>query len=373
MKPVVVQYNSSYLPITEVWIYNQLMNLVRFQTHFLCRRVQNRELFPLENLFALNDLPLVSRIFNLFFFKLIGYIPRFATFSSEACLLHVHFGNHAIKMTGLKQYLNIPMVCSFYGIDAYSFPQKARRNKRQLERMFLHTDKILVLGPYMRNTLVSLGCPESKIIIHHLGVNTAEIRYEKRVHDPSRPIKFLLASSFREKKGMDISLKALANLKEEIDFTVDIVGDGPQKDELLEIMDQGGIRDRITLHGFQSYKYFIDLTYHCDIFLQASKTTHSNDKEGTPMSLVDAMATGLPVVATRHSDIPEIVQHGSTGFLAEENSINDFEEAILTMVQHISEISAFSERSRQWIEKHFDVKKQSEKLSGIYNELMKCP
>ena len=88
------------------------------------------------------------------------------------------------------------------------------------------------------------------------------------------------------------------------------------------------------------------------------------------MSLVDAMATGLPVVATRHSDIPEIVQHGVTGFLAEENSVGDFEKAVLEMANRMEELSSFSTASRQWIEEQFDVRTQAKLLSALYRELM---
>ena len=88
------------------------------------------------------------------------------------------------------------------------------------------------------------------------------------------------------------------------------------------------------------------------------------------MSLVDAMATGLPVVATRHSDIPEIVQDGVTGFLAEENSVGEFENALRKMIEKIRDISMFSQKSREWIEENFNVEVQSEILSKIYNNLI---
>jgi len=373
MKPVVAHYNSSYLPITEVWLYNQLKQLEGFSTPFLCRTTQNLNMFPMDQVFALNDLTSISKIFNLLYFKAFGYIPSFASRIKEAKLLHVHFGYNAIKMAGLKRHLKIPMICSFYGIDAFSYPFLKPGNGRRLNRMFHQVDKVLVLGPYMRDSLVELGCPSSKIAIHHLGVDLSRIKYQKRVYDPSRPIRFLMASSFLEKKGVDICLKALSNLKNKIDFSVDVVGDGPLKIRIIEILEEGGIRDRVTLHGYKPYDYFISLAYQSDVFLQASKTSRSNDKEGTPMSLVDAMATGLPVVATRHSDIPEIVQHGTTGFLSEENSISEFEKAIMKMADSITDISSFSEKSRKWVEEQFNVRKQSDRLSSIYSELMKTP
>ena len=211
-KPLVVHYNSSYLPLTEIWIYNQVKFLKEFFVAFISRKRRNQEMFPILKLFALDELSSTQRVYNLLFFKIIGYIPRFASYIRESQLLHVHFGNHGAKMVGLKRHLNIPMVVSFYGADAYLFPFRNRMNVKRLRKTFHHADRILVLGPHMKDSLVKLGCPESKIVIHHLGVDTEKLPYKKREYDPSRPIRFLLASSFVEKKGVDICLKALSNL-----------------------------------------------------------------------------------------------------------------------------------------------------------------
>lgn len=367
---IVAHYNSRYLPLTEVWLYNQLRSLKGFNVSFISRKTQNLTMFPINNLFSLEELSTVNRFFNILFFKLFGYIPRFASQIKDARLLHVHFGYQGIKMAGLKRHLKIPMIVSFYGRDAFSFPFEKKHNKKRLVKMFQQADKILVLGPYMRDSLVDLGCPASKIIIHHLGVDDSKLVYSQRKHDPSRPIKFLLASSFVEKKGVDICLKALSNLKNRFDFTVDIIGDGPLKPTLQEIVQSGNMEDIVTFHGYQPYDFFISLASQSDVFLQASKTGRLNDKEGTPMSLVDVMATGLPVVSTKHSDIPEIVKDGETGFLAQENSVSDFEKAIMKMISNLSELSEYSKKSRNWILEQFSLEKQSERLSKIYSDVI---
>ncbi len=369
-KDLIVHYNSRYLPLTEVWLYNQLTQLKNFKIRFLCRTLQNVHLFPGIEAYALGERSRLIRYLNLLYSKVFGYVPMFAKKSAGSKLLHVHFGYNAIKLTGLGKKLGIPVLCSFYGIDAYSFPFVKNQNLQRLKKMFLQVDRVLVLGPAMKSHLISLGCPEEKIIIHHLGIHTQKIEFICRTYSGQRPVRFLLASSFIEKKGVDISMKALSKLCRDLDFKVDIIGDGPLKSHIENIIDSGNLRDKVTMHGYQPYDYFIKLAYECDVFLQASKTTTTNDKEGTPMSLVDAMATGLPVVATRHSDIPEIVQDGVTGFLAEENSVGEFENALRKMIEKIRDISMFSQKSREWIEENFNVEVQSEILSKIYNNLI---
>jgi colanic acid/amylovoran biosynthesis glycosyltransferase len=88
------------------------------------------------------------------------------------------------------------------------------------------------------------------------------------------------------------------------------------------------------------------------------------------MSLVDAMATGMPVVSTRHSDIPEIVIDGVNGFLSDENNIDDFAQTIEDVIT-TNKLSELSINARAHVEAHFDTKIQARKLENLYSELIK--
>jgi colanic acid/amylovoran biosynthesis glycosyltransferase len=152
---------------------------------------------------------------------------------------------------------------------------------------------------------------------------------------------------------------------------LDIIGDGPLKNAILKEIEGSGIKERITLHGYKPYSYFIDQAYACDIFIQASRTTGENNKEGTPMAIVDAMATGMAVISTRHSDIPEIVLDGENGYLAEENNLESLVACIGRILENPDEIERFSAKGRAWVEKEFDAKKQTRILEDYYLELTK--
>ena len=114
----------------------------------------------------------------------------------------------------------------------------------------------------------------------------------------------------------------------------------------------------------------LKIAYNCDAFLQASRTSSLNDKEGTPMVLVDMMATGLPIISTKHSDIPEIVDDNITGFLAIENNIESFENKILEFVENGSRIPELSRNCRKKVELDFCSKKQASTLEKIYLNLL---
>ncbi len=369
--PRCAHYVSKYLPLTENWIYRILINHRNYVPIVLARKRQNVSLFPNQALYILSDFSKVRQVVEIAFFKLTGYFY----FLYQTCwrnnvqILHVHFGYHGVKLIGLKKKLGIPMICSFYGDDAFSHPQSAANRKKYLT-LFQEADRILVLGPYMKNELLKLGCPLDKLVIHHLGIDVEKIKFIKRGLHKNAKIKFLIASSFLEKKGIDLALKALATFRDTHDFSLDIIGDGPLKPEILNVIDQGGLKDRVTLHGYKPYDYFINLAYQCDVFIQASRTGSKNNKEGTPMAIVDAMATGLPVISTKHSDIPEIVIDGETGYLAEENDIESLKNCIQKMLGNLDRIEEFSLKGRQRVELEFNVKHQAIKLEDHYREVI---
>jgi colanic acid/amylovoran biosynthesis glycosyltransferase len=274
-----------------------------------------------------------------------------------------------VKSIGLKSKLKVPMVCSFYGDDVFAYP-RIGNNLQGYVRLFREADKLLVLGAYMKAELIKLGCDENKILIHHLGIDIDKINFYKRSVSPGKNIRFLIASSFVAKKGIDLAIKALSKFKDRYLFTLDIIGDGPLKELIHKEIEVSGIKDQITLHGYKPYPYFIDLAYACDIFIQASRTTGENNKEGTPMAIVDAMATGMAVISTRHSDIPEIVIDGENGYLAEENNLESLVACIGRIFENPDQIETFSAKGRAWVEKEFDAKKQTRILEGYYLGLM---
>jgi colanic acid/amylovoran biosynthesis glycosyltransferase len=364
-------YISSYLSIPENWIYRIVIHHKKFAPIFFSRKKQNLNLFPISNLHSLDDFGRIRQYLEIFKFKLLGHF----VFMKNNCkvnqvqILHVHFGYHGVKMIGLKRNLNIPMICSFYGDDAFYHPYVGSTMKKYT-LLFKEASKILVLGPYMKAQLVKLGCDENKILIHHLGIDSDKIRFEKRAIKKGEKMRFLLASSFVGKKGIDIAIQALAKFKVSHEFSVDIIGDGPLKNEILEVIVRCGMEDRIKLHGYQPYSYLINLAYSCDVFIQASRTMKDNRKEGTPMSIVDAMATGMPVLSTTHSDIPEIVKDGLHGYLAEENSIVSLEACIQKLFNEPEKIEVFSVNARQWVEKEFNAKVQADRLEQCYTDVL---
>jgi colanic acid/amylovoran biosynthesis glycosyltransferase len=152
----------------------------------------------------------------------------------------------------------------------------------------------------------------------------------------------------------------------EADFILEIIGDGPLRADITALIRELEIDKRVVLHGYKPYGFFLDLAYDCDAYMQASRTAKDNDKEGTPMAIIDAMATGLPVISTYHSDIPEIVDDGVTGFLATENDAESLCGAIRRLMNTGDAFEAMSRNCRSKIEREFDARTQADKLERLY-------
>jgi len=364
-------YISTYLPITEVWIYNQIKNLRQFQPIIFSRYIANKELFPIDPIISLRSQGSLSFKLNIIMSKLIGYIPYFKKISKKENirLIHVHFGYHGIKFIGLKKTLNIPLVCSFYGHDAYRYPTLKKKNLKKLKKLFNNAEAILVLGETMKKHLISLGCPPSKLIIHHLGIETNKISFSER-KIPTSKIRFLMTSSFVEKKGIDITLKALAKVKDLFDFEVHIIGDGKLREPIKKLISTLDLDQRITLHGYQNYQTILDFAYKSDVFLQASRTAKDNDKEGTPMVFADMMATGLPIISTKHSDIPEMIEDGINGYLAQENDVDSFANKIVEYYKNRTKVPQMSKNCRLKVEADFCATEQAHKLDKLYTKVI---
>ncbi len=370
MKKVCAHYISTYLPLTENWIFTLVKNFVDYNPVMLSRKRDNIDKFPIHQIVSLSDLNKLRYNYNFVFFKTRKYFPVFKKLclKNKASILHIHFGYHGIKSIKLKQKLKIPMVCSFYGNDAY-INQDNDDYYRKLKLLFKQAEKILVLGPTMKERLIEIGCPDHKIQIHHLGIELNQIKFKKRTLPKNKNIRFMIASSFVPKKGIDDALKALHIIQNNLNFSLDIIGDGYLNEELRQMVGSLGLGERVTFHGYQPYENVLDLAHKSHVLLHPSKTAKNNDKEGTPMVIAAVMATGLPVVATYHSDIPELITNKVTGFLAKENNPKDFSNAILNLIEDRKKYEECSIRSRQHIEQEFDACLQSKKLELIYSEL----
>jgi colanic acid/amylovoran biosynthesis glycosyltransferase len=179
--------------------------------------------------------------------------------------------------------------------------------------------------------------------------------------------RLLQACRLIEKKGSPVTLRAFAGFAAHYPrASLTIAGEGPMLAELLTLSMQLGIREKVTFTGLVTQDELRQLYYSAHLFLHPSQTGRDGNQEGVPNSMLEAMATGLPVFATRHGGIPEAVENGANGVLVGEGDVNALTEAMQRAVEDPVQLFAMGERGSESVRQNFDQTQQVQRLEEIY-------
>lgn len=361
---------TPYLHTGGVWIYNQLARLRRYRPVVLTQEAQNLEEFPVERLYTAQNYPLAKSFFNRLARKLTGEYPFYAEILRRegACLIHAHFGYQGCRCLRARRASGLPMLTTFYGADATQFP-RIEYWRKFYRRLFAEGEAFLVEGSALAQRLEEAGCPPGKIRLHHLGVDLERIQFAER--GPTERVRFLICAPFREKKGIPQALLALgrARARRPFECEVAIIGDGPERPKVLEAIRQAGLEGRVELRGMQPYAQVLEELPRCHLLLQPSLTAADGDTEGgAPVILLDAQASGMPVISTYHADIPEYVREGESGLLAPERDVERLAECVLQLVETPQRWAAMGRAGRRHVEEKYNAAIQCARLEEIYDE-----
>lgn len=290
-------------------------------------------------------------------------------------LLHAHFANVAWLYLKVAKALNRPLVVSFYGYDYERLPFEQPAFVKKYQLLFQQAAHLLAEGPHGAGILERMGCPVEKIRVIPLGIDTEKIPARLRSRADAQ-LHLVQAATYTEKKGHWYSLlafhKALANCP---NMTLTFVGEVVDRsifERLKEYVYQHQLQDRVRFLDFVPPGQFHRWLYEFDVFIHPSCYAANKDCEGgAPVVLLDAQATGMPVIATRHCDIPQEVVHMRTGLLADEKDIEQ-------LAQHIEyfykipqeEYQKFSRQARKHVEQSFNIEKNCLALAELYETLV---
>ncbi|WP_444677370.1 glycosyltransferase [Halomonas sp. E19] len=139
----------------------------------------------------------------------------------------------------------------------------------------------------------------------------------------------------------------VASQRPDLNFTYELIGDGPLWEQVAEQVRVLGMESRINLHGALPHDEVQRLLKDADIFLLPSVTASNGDQEGIPVALMEAMASGMPVLSTSHSGIPELVEEGVSGYLVPERDSQGLAAKLLDLLQHPKIRLAFGREGRK--------------------------
>lgn len=288
--------------------------------------------------------------------------------------VHAHFAQVGCAVMDQANRKKWPLVTSFYGADYERLPFLRPRYVDLYRRLFETASAVLCEGEHGASVLIKMGCPAGKIHIVPLGIEPQKVPFVRR-NKQAGQLRLLQAATIVAKKGHLDTLEAFRlALPDCPGLRLTLVGEKVDKvivGKMRDFIARNRLESSVEWLDFVDTRRFYAFIEGFDVFIHPSCHAPDRDCEGgAPIVLLDAGAGGLPVIATRHCDIPAEVLHDRTGLLAPEGDV-------ATLAAHIrrfyamenAEYMAFCLNSRQHVEQHFNVKKTGEMLREVYESL----
>lgn len=392
-KPKVLHLFNRYLPQTENWIFHLISNLGEVQVYIGAKQYLKHNFYKPEFILYHHPFGEIEAYYShrnrqqLFsYLRRLWYRASLLAFGGmkrelfhftkmhQIDLVHAHFADVAWYYHKIPTTLDIPFVLSFYGWDYELLPRLYPKFKKRIQRLFEMATAIICEGEHGANLLVQKGCSADKIEVIPLGVDIDDIPLFQR-RKPSKQLNLLQIASFTEKKGYVYTIEAFAKaLTDCPNMHLTLVGGTSQKEYYAAIVDlvaAKGLKDRITFTEAIDYSQLHAFMEDFEVFIHPSCHAKSGDCEGgAPIVLLNAQATGLPIISTRHCDIADTVAHNVTGLLANEADIAGLSAAIETFYHMAPETyTIFSKNARQFVVENFDVKLHAQRLTEVYERL----
>ncbi|MEY2498374.1 MAG: hypothetical protein QOD12_1930 [Verrucomicrobiota bacterium] len=376
-KRVVASYCTTFLKPEMLHIYRQVRSLHDYETFVMTKALQNGDLFPFSDI-ELIPTPHTNPFRHgwLKFVKRrppIVYRGEYQMLSKllerrGADLMHIYFGHTGVHLLPFIERWHKPCVVSFHGADVAQ-KKDIRDYGPKLRNLFEAVPLVLARSKSLAERLLTLGCPPERLRINRTGVPLHEFPFVRRDPPQEGRWRFMQACRLIPKKGVATSLCAFAIFQKEFpNAELVIAGKGPLQSHLEELAEELGVSAKVHFRGFLSQSELLELYATSHFFLHPSETPPDQNQEGIPNSILEAMATGLAVLATRHGGIPEAVEEGRSGFLVEER---DFEALATVMKNIVRSPLAFREMgalASESVAANFEQREQIRQLESHYDE-----
>ena len=306
-------------------------------------------------------------------FRTIGWAPDLAKRlrTHEPAIVHAHFGTSGPAAMSLARALDVPLLVTFHGQDATAvgFGRPSTHRERELQRkkpqLIGEAGAFIAVSEYIRQRLLEQGYPDSKIILHRNGI---DLNYFRPSSDVEREPIIVFVGRFVEKKGGEYLIDAARQMHEAgVRFELVMIGSGPLEASLRSRAAQSGILCRFT--GFLPAPEVRQWLNRATVVAIPSVVASDGNSEGLPTIQLEAQAMGTPVVATRHSGIPEGVIEGVTAELVDERDTRALATALRSFLESRDKTREFGEAGRQFVSEQFDLRNQAIGLEDIYARL----
>jgi colanic acid/amylovoran biosynthesis glycosyltransferase len=275
---------------------------------------------------------------------------------------------HALRLRRLG-VLGGELVVAFRGADTTKYV--ARRGPRVYARTFRHARLLLPVCDFLGRKLVALGADPERVVVHHTGIDLRRWPFRERAPAGDGRLRIVTVGRLVEKKGIEHVLRALRILLDRgIEVEYRVFGDGPRREQLAALTAELGLEGRVAMGGRHEQARVRAGFDDADVLVAASVTAADGDEEGIPNVLKEAMASGMPVVATRHAGIPELVEDDISGFLVPERDPAALADALQRLAHAPERWPAMGRAGRSKVERAYDIHSLNDRLAGLLEDLI---
>jgi len=354
-------------------IYRQITGISRFRCHVFAQKRENTARFPFEPLTLLPK-PSSHWLRRIWQKQILKHPIQIYQWEAEriaselrrvkADILHIYFGHIGVHLLPLIEICPVPVVLSFHGADV-RVDMESSAHRKAMQQVLSKVNLVLARSESLMEGLIELGCPKEKIRLHRTGIPLEDLPFTERKLPPDASWKLVQACRLIPKKGLRTSIRAYAEfLKSFPKASFCIAGEGPMLGELRQYCDELGVK--VEFPGFLSQQALRQRYLDSHLFLHPSQIGEDGNQEGVPNAMLEAMATGMPVLATHHGGIPEAVQNGVSGILVEEGDWEGLVRGMLELVNNPTAYQAMSHAAHEAVVEKFEQKNQIRALEGYY-------
>lgn len=298
-------------------------------------------------------------------FRLTNFSPNELAFiaslkQNKIQLVFAQYGTVAHHLVKICRHLNIPLITHFHGYDAsvYSIIENCSNYKE----VFNYSKFVIAVSISMQNRLIELGCPEEKVIYNVYGPSKIFYHINPQFNDEI----FIGVGRFVEKKAPYYIILAFSQVvKKYPNAKLIIGGDGNLFEVCKNLIRYLKIENNVLLPGVISREEFTNYLESALAFVQHSVTAINGDQEGTPVAILEASAAGLPVIATFHGGIPDVIIDGQTGFLVKEHDVDAMANKMMLLLEDKVLAIKLGANGKNKVFSNFSIERHLQKLNEI--------
>ncbi len=285
--------------------------------------------------------------------------------------IHAHFANSpAAAALTVHRLTGLPFSFTAHGSDLH-------RDQHMLKQKMDEAAFVVCISEFNRRWALEHSSAEfaNKTKVVHCGVNTDVFTPpdDATARRPGAVLRVLQIGTLHEVKGQALLLRACAMLAERgVPFKCEFVGDGPDTGMLQQLVAELELSEHVTFHGYCPPQKVRQLLSSADVLTCPSIESSDGRREGIPVVLMEAMACGVPVIASQLSGIPELVESGSEGLLVEPGDHGALATALEFAANSPEDMARFAGAARKKVLSQFDQQKNVDALITLFEESARC-